>query len=173
MKREKLELLGRRILFTIVFAFLIILFGTRASVAITASNTKKYGTIVEAEIIETVYTNLEGANEYGGGNPRYNLRYLYVDENGVEYTNVIPFGTYDEAFAEEQIGKFIPIYIDGKGNSLAVDYVYENYTWPILREAGICALCSAGFIAYITVSIRLEIRKKRAAKAAVQTLPDC
>lgn len=75
----------------------------------------------------------------------YNLAYEYYTEDGTRYSGTVgSINTLDKEYAQSFIGKEIEIYIDGKGNSIAVsdaiDFDVDYYkNWVIAIGAVIAA----------------------------------
>ncbi len=74
----------------------------------------------------------------------YNLAYEYYTDDGIRYSGTVVINTLDKEYAQSFIGKEIEIYIDGKGNSIAVsdaiDFDVDYYkNWVIAIGAVIAA----------------------------------
>ena len=86
--------------------------------------------------------------------------YKYTDENGVEYTGDCGWTFKTRQKAEEQIGKTVEIYIDGKGNSVSSAMpinIRMGVTIAIILGVLLC-----GCIVAITIlSVKIAKEKKR------------
>lgn len=100
------------------------------------------GVIVQAEIVR-----IHDKSRGGSAPPHiFELWYEYIDENGIKYSGVAKDGAMWHAVAESYRGTKVDIYIDGRGNSIAVgrETHYElMVALSILLT--IASVCAVGF----------------------------
>ncbi|MDE5990723.1 MAG: hypothetical protein K2H36_03950 [Clostridia bacterium] len=151
-KKEKSESIkiANSVLFTaIAILFFAIMFFWSYEYGVKKRNAIEGGVIVEAEIVSVGYQQV--TKRRGS----WYLEYEYIDDNGVSYWGWGESGFAREDEARSYIGSKIEIYIDGKGNSIAVGHI------PGDRGSLIVAIVLTGLaIIFLAVYIKLRIKKK-------------
>ncbi|MDR2201598.1 MAG: hypothetical protein LBP26_02370 [Clostridiales bacterium] len=114
---------------------------------------KRLNIAVEATIVKKWPTDIESTDD------RWDLIYLYVDENGVEYWGRILTG-WDTQKAEAAMGKKVKIYIDGKDKSDYAEYVEDaEKSFRLMLILSIVFTALTGFI-LVFYLIPHKVKKK-------------
>ncbi len=124
------------------------------------------GVIVEAEIVG-IDDMTKTFTKYGGPG-LYELVYGYTDATGIKYKGFTESGIKSRKYAESQIGKKVNIYIDGRGNSIAVGR--EAHIGSSIAGSIIFTILSIAAVAFDIWFIFFQGKKSKKKEQAKETV---
>lgn len=141
----------------VVFCILFVVFCALSCLFITGYIREKYRMkIKEAGVtaIAEIY-----AVSFGSGHHTFQCYYSYIDENGIKYWSVWGPEYTSREEAEKNLGKQIEIFIDGKGESMPIDWE-PSFGWILTSFIVSVVLVCVDTVGIVILSIKIHKERK-------------